>query len=96
MGTIVFMAKNFNRWFGKRLRAMRISAGYESAREFAAMIGVAENTLTRWERGETQPNLQTLLRICQILQTTPNEILVGRVPTDPPPADKKIPKQSKG
>lgn len=63
--------------FGRRLRQMRKDRGYTRAREFAELIGTEENTLTRWERGETEPSLEILLRICQVLGTSPNELLLG-------------------
>ncbi len=50
--------------FAKRLQALRIARGYESARAMAQALGVNEMTYGRWERGETEPNYGTLLRIC--------------------------------
>ena len=44
--------KEWKRQVGQRLRAVRIAAGYESAREFARRIGVGENAYTNWERGD--------------------------------------------
>ena len=56
---------------------MRKDRGYTRARDFAVLIGQEENTLTRWERGETEPSFEVLLRICQVLGTTPDELLIG-------------------
>ena len=63
--------------FGRRLRQMRMDRGFKTAREFAEFIAQEENTLTRWERGETEPGFEVLLRICQVLGTTPDELLLG-------------------
>jgi transcriptional regulator with XRE-family HTH domain len=41
---------------GARYRACRKAAGYETAREFANLLEVEENTLTKWERGESFPD----------------------------------------
>ena len=56
---------------------MRRDRGFKTAREFAELIAQEENTLTRWERGETEPGFEVLLRICQVLGTTPDELLLG-------------------
>ena len=67
------------RSFAKRLRALRIAAGYENAKDFAAEIGVKEGTYNRYERAETEPNFETLLRICQVLGTDPTFLLLGKI-----------------
>lgn len=64
--------------FGKRLRARRIDAGFETARELAESIGVEENTLTKWERGRAQPKFELLILLCHALDTDPNSLLLGR------------------
>jgi transcriptional regulator with XRE-family HTH domain len=63
--------------FGRRLRQIRRDRGFETARAFADLLVVEENTLTRWERGETEPGFELLLRICQVLHTTPDMLLLG-------------------
>jgi transcriptional regulator with XRE-family HTH domain len=45
-------SEEWKREVGRRLRAVRLAAGYETARQFAQAIGIEENTLTSWERGE--------------------------------------------
>jgi len=71
------------RTFATRLRAMRIAKGFENAKDFAAEIGVEPGTYNRWERAETEPNLEKILRICQLLETDPNFLLLGRIrPTE--------------
>jgi len=64
--------------FARRLRAARVAAGYDSARAFAKALGVHEMTYGRWERGEVDPPLVTLVHICQLAQTTPDFLLLNR------------------
>jgi transcriptional regulator with XRE-family HTH domain len=54
----------------------------QNSRMFADLLAIEENTLTRWERGETEPGFDMLLRICQVLDTTPNELLLGSAPVE--------------
>ena len=61
--------------FATRLRTARIAAGFATARQFAHALGLAENRYTRYERGETEPALGTVARICRILGITPDELL---------------------
>jgi len=70
--------------FGRRLRELRKKRGFPTARAFADLLAIEENTLTRWERGETEPGFEMLLRICQVLGVTPNELLLGSDPVRPP------------
>jgi DNA-binding Xre family transcriptional regulator len=44
-----------------------------------------ESRYTRYERGEVEPDLSILLRICRVLELGPNQLLgyVPRKPTDP-------------
>lgn len=80
MGRVIWMKKRTSVLFGKRLRSLRTLTGYETARAFASQLGVEENALTRWERGETEPDIEMILRICQVLETNPTELLLGKAP----------------
>jgi transcriptional regulator with XRE-family HTH domain len=64
------------RAFARRLRLLRSRSPYGTAREFAQEIGEKENTYTRWERAETEPNITQILRICQVLDIDPNELFL--------------------
>jgi transcriptional regulator with XRE-family HTH domain len=64
--------------FGKNLRAAR-KEKYPSAEKFAEMMGIHPHTYRKYERGDTQPPLETLRRICTAL-----EVPVGiLLPTEP-------------
>lgn len=45
--------------------------------EFAKIIGVHRNTVGRYERGETLPDLETCAKICTIFGVSPEWLLLG-------------------
>lgn len=73
--------------FHLRLREFRRSRGFESARSFAAAVGVLENRYARYERGEAEPDLGLIEKFCRTLEITPDQ-LFGWHPE--PPATTKV------
>ena len=61
--------------FGKRLQAARLAAGFATVRSFAERLGVDEIRYWRYERGETEPHFELLVKLCAVLKVTPNELL---------------------
>ncbi len=61
--------------FAKNLKAARIRAGFMMVRMFAAKLDIDETRYTRYERAEAEPELTMLVRICDALDVTPNELL---------------------
>lgn len=61
--------------FAKRLRAARKRAGYRSAEKFAQALGMEPHSYRHYERGGAEPDLTRLTRICQLLRSSPNELL---------------------
>lgn len=66
------------RAIGNRLLAIRRRQGLTQA-EVAEAAGLADRTYADIERGTVNMRLETILRICQALHITPDEIL-----TQPP------------
>lgn len=64
--------------FGARLRKAR-ETKYESAAKFAHALGKEEHTYRHYERGESEPDFETLERICNLLEITPNDLMPGAV-----------------
>ena len=64
--------------FAQRLKAYRIAAGWESARQFALHMGIEPRTYMTYERGSAKPHIDRLIVICQALQITPDDVLCGR------------------
>lgn len=46
-----------------------------SQTELAKRIGVVQSAVSLWINNKREPDYKTLLEICKILDTTPNEIL---------------------
>lgn len=65
--------------FARNLRRLRIEKGFRSASAFSRKLGIDHNRYTRYERAEVEPNLSVLLKICDGLEVSPNELL--SVPT---------------
>lgn len=68
-------ALNVRAQFAKRLKTMRVQRGFDRARYFAKSLGIEENRYTRYERGEVEPSLSLLQKMCETLRVTPNELL---------------------
>lgn len=54
--------------------------GIKHQYELAAQIGVTRQALGQWMKGESSPSLETLAKMCEILDCTPNDIL--KLPKD--------------
>ncbi len=63
--------------FGKQLRKARRGAGFTSAQQFAQVLGKEPHTYRHYERGEAEPDYETLERICKLLKVTPNSLMPG-------------------
>ena len=61
--------------FASQLRRLRVQKGFATARQFALAIGIEENRYTRYERAEVEPSLTVLLKICETLGVSPNDLL---------------------
>jgi transcriptional regulator with XRE-family HTH domain len=54
------------RWFGRRLRELREAAGL-TQQALAERVGVKWETISRWERGDREPNWSNILGLAQAL-----------------------------
>lgn len=66
--------------FGRRLRAARITAGYESANAFCRDLGVDGTRYRRYERGETLPPLDVLEGIVKLTGSSLDWLQLGKGP----------------
>ena len=62
--------------FGKHLRKLRLDKGYSGV-EFANILGVDKQFLSRLELGHSDPRLTTLTRLADALEVHVSEVLVG-------------------
>ncbi|MEM6955656.1 MAG: helix-turn-helix transcriptional regulator [Myxococcota bacterium] len=67
----------FHDRFARLLKARRTAARL-SQRVVAERAGVSSEFISRMERGLTLPALDTFVRLCDALNTTPNDLLLDR------------------
>lgn len=60
--------------FPGKLKAS-LTENRKTQRELANYLGTTQQTVSRWLTGVNEPNLSTLLKICEFLNETPNSIL---------------------
>lgn len=60
--------------FGENLKYYRNLARY-TQKELAQLVDVGLSTYNKYEKNEYQPKFDTLLKICDILEVSPNELL---------------------
>ena len=82
--------------FGKRLKAARASAGFKSAQKFAHSMGLEPHSYRKYERGQAEPNFETLMRICELLKVETSYLLPVKIeePTQRPKPQTKPPSQA--
>jgi transcriptional regulator with XRE-family HTH domain len=68
------------RMIGNRLLAIRKRAGLTQM-EVAELAGLADRTYADIERGTVNMRIETVLRICEALHITPDEILTRESPS---------------
>jgi transcriptional regulator with XRE-family HTH domain len=76
--------------FAQRLKEARETAGYESAQRFAGVLGMEPHAYRMYERAQREPTLETLVRICELLDVDANYLLPAAAkarPRKPSPRD---------
>lgn len=63
-----------NDYLVKKLKEGRIQAGFKQA-EVASKIGIKPNTLSNYENGVSEPDIDTFCALCDIYKLNPAEIL---------------------
>ena len=66
---------------GERLRDIRKDHG-DTQETLAKKLGFATPTVSKWEQGETDPNLETLKKICRMYNVSA-DYLLGITNDDP-------------
>ena len=59
---------------GMKLRLLREKQGISVA-TLATIMGVAVNTVSRWETGNREPGLNTIKKLAEVLNCTVDELL---------------------
>lgn len=62
-----------NKNFAVKLKKLRIEKGI-GQRGLARLIGVSTSTVGMYEQGRRTPNYSIIIRICHVLNTTPDHL----------------------
>jgi transcriptional regulator with XRE-family HTH domain len=65
--------------FAKRLRERARQLGLSDA-EVARRAGLSERRYGHYVRGNREPDFATLMRICAVIDVTPNDLLLANAP----------------
>ena len=63
-----------NNIFGKRLKELRIEKGF-SQQKLGEVLGFCNQTISFWESGSREPDLDTLLAIAHYFEVTLEDLL---------------------
>jgi transcriptional regulator with XRE-family HTH domain len=85
MGTLTSRYMKIKKTFGRRVKRARIAAEYPSAEQAAHDLGLEPPTYRTYERGSSLPNIEVLLRICDLFKVTPNDLLIDEATRQPRP-----------
>lgn len=80
-------AEGLMRNFGKRLRAVRIARGYQTAEDMARALKIEGPRYRSWERGGSIPHLDLLEDLRKLTDVSLDFLLLGIA--DSPPREKE-------
>ena len=60
----------------ERLQKLRRKAGY-SQEQTAELLGISRQAVSKWESGQGKPDLDNLVRLTEIYNTSADYILLG-------------------
>ena len=66
-----------NNIFGKRLKELRMEKGL-SQQKLGELLGFCNQTISFWESGSREPDLDTLVKIAHYFEVTMEELLEER------------------
>ena len=74
--------------FSKRLQTLRRKTGL-SQESMAEQLHITRQAVSKWEQGQSIPDIDICLKLCKVLKVTPNQLLLGLDDTEKcPPKDK--------
>lgn len=76
--------------FHKNLYQLRKSSGL-SQEELAEKLNVSRQTISKWELGESSPDMEKLIILSDYFQISLDELVLDRKPTPPPPTESNPP-----
>ena len=74
---VIFMELDYFN-LGQRIARRRMQAGIRQ-NALADRIGISNNYLSSIERGKEKPSLEIIVKICNVLNVTPDYLLMGNM-----------------
>ena len=67
--------------FAKHLHFLRKQANL-SQEDVAEHLHISRQAISKWEQGQSTPDIDTCIKLCELLKVTPNQLLLGLDNTD--------------
>jgi len=67
--------------FNERLREARLAADL-SGDKLGKAVGYSKQTVSHWEAGRFEPNMETIVKLCQVLDVPADWLLLGKAPEE--------------
>lgn len=61
--------------FGEKLKKARIEKGYKQS-ELGEILGLKNTTISNWEKGVSNPDVEIVAKLCNILNVTASYFLM--------------------
>ena len=62
--------------FAKHLQSLRKKANM-SQEDVSEYLHLSRQAISKWEQGQSTPDVETCLKLCELLKVTPNQLLLG-------------------
>lgn len=62
--------------FAKHLQSLRKQANL-SQEDVAEYLHISRQAISKWEQGQSSPDIDICLKLCEVLKVTPNQLLLG-------------------
>ena len=62
--------------FAKQLQSLRKKANL-SQEDIAEQLHISRQAVSKWEQGQSAPDVETCLKLCEVLKVSPNQLLLG-------------------
>ena len=70
--------------FGENLKTLRINKGF-TQEELAARLNIVRQTVSKWEKGQSVPDSEMLVRLAEIFEVPVSQLLGGPIEPDAQP-----------
>lgn len=77
--------------FGNKLYELRKKSGL-SQEELAGKLNVTRQTVSKWELGESSPDMEKLIALCDLFELSLDELVFNKKPEPPAPEQPTVPK----